>query len=798
MSCCPLRYASKSIRNLKYLHSTSALLEPLWFPYPRWFALASSRPYHTERKRGQDHRPLFQKRSRETEYAVKASYTASRHYSLSRATFAESLKKFSPASINARFDRQKSSAENQRTVLDGQVVIRKVVPATVWKTEEKIPGQRALARRAHFARQLDSDAIISLLQSLPDSSPEPTGTVPHVVLSTPACEELLPPPKRENTWLHHEGSGCIVKLRQNRLEFHGSDRAAEIACHHFSDILNFTRSQAHLDWSRRNRHGSYSPLNGLKRPPVWTVRSFLDYVIFVTRTRFRRSACRGIYPVTGSHNKAVFEILENIFTDPVSRPYASTEALNVALSFCRRHPESPSVGARIWEAMKTIGLNPDIDCFNQEIGRCLVDKNLNRFRHIIDEMKDLGIPPNSTTWAVVLSYTDRAVSRARIDRLAGRSGDRANLVLATAEKEIQCHIGFEGGIRIFMQKMKAKFGRDWLTSRVLKSLLKVSRTPHANVNLISEILSVLQEKAKMSLVDSKCILELIRVSVKSGNLEDAVQLSKLKALSEIADLPQEIIDMMFHLAWRRKCFNMCRFFWFVGATSGRITREMQRLVEDSLKTNVSKIEDPIEASWQLLAGKIIIGTNLNTAGFQKIFPILSKGQMKTTPVEWLCNWVPANEERHEQFQLSQLLVERDLQAYRFFERLRRHEFLRWVERAKKVDDDWISTRAIQTISPRQLLAQSLQIPLTKRDVILQRSDSQGDGTPNRRWFVVNDHKLDYHTLKYSESEEEATATPEGQSKDQDEISAAKLSDTIPQDMVQSPEQFFQAFASSKC
>lgn len=757
MSSCPRRYASKSIRVLRHSHLPSSVPEPLWFLYPRWSRLDLSHRYHTEHAHGQDR--LCSHRRKEICRSVSSARPVSKHghcryYHSTKRTFDQSPSQPTQGPHSDGRTTKKPDNRVERTILHKDLLFRKIVPQTTWiPKRQHFPRQEVLERRAHYIRQINPSTLLSILRSIPSKPLQPSKGSQRVNLSDFAQHELMPDITKDNTWRHYDGSGCTVTFRRGHIELYGTERAQEIALKYFSDDQHCTRSQQHFEWYEGALHGSYLPIRDLPQPPTWTVRSLIDYVTLVTRPRFRRSAQRLIYEDDESHHQAVFKILQDIFTNPLSCPFVSTLALRLALSYCRRHTEFPTTAHGLWTAFLRCGLHPDIACYNEELGRCLVGKELNRFCRLVLEMKNLGIQPDSTTWAVVTAYTERRSSRAAILRLAmdkdlSKLHQHESLTIATAEKEIESCPGTQDGVQRFMERMKDQFGGKWLTSRVLKAMLRVCRVGRARMGLTSELLLAVKRVGNDALVDQECVIELIQISSKAGNLHDALELVKNKTLSRIADIPQIVIDVLFSMAWQRKYFNLCRYFWFLGATSGRITYKMQDLVAKSLKSNVSNVEDPLEASWQLLAGKIIVGTNLDAQGFAGIFPNLSKSKRPSSPIEWLLDWTPDGALRSEQVQLGQLLIERDLHAFRFYQRLRRETFVKLLDEALALDEEWKNANAATTMSPRDLVGGSVKIPLERRTEILKyagRSKEEG-----RCWFIVNDHRLNYDTLQYDE------------------------------------------------
>lgn len=752
---CPRRYASKSCLNLKQLSTPTSAPEPLWFLYPKWFRQDCSLHYHTGHAPGQDRHHLFH-----------GAPLSSRRHQSTKPSPNEPRKKTARKSERSSEELEESVAKVQRAVLSKRGVFQKTVTSAcrVRKTVtsaprvrrlDHIPEERRLRDTTRYLRKINPHTLFNLLRSSPSSKPESTIKATRINLSEAAQNELMDDVGKVNTWRHYDGSTCFVTFAKGCLELRGTDRAQELARSHFSDPGCFTRSPEHISWYRQARNHTGLSVDNLPLPPVWTVRSLIDYVRLLTRPYSGRSAHRKIYDGAGSHHLAVFKILRRLFADPTTSPFLSTRVLHLALSYCRRHTEFPTTAVDLWDAFLETGLHPDVSCFNQELGRCLIDKRLNRFCKLVLEMHYLGVLPDSATWALVTTYAEHNsrlkpvdVVQMAIGRSTTPSNAHTSLIMATAKREFAKYIGTKNGVKRFIKWFDQHFGPDWLTSRILQQLFRACRVDRVKVGLASELILSIREVGKLGLIDKGCLVELIRICKNAKDLPAALRLVKDERLSHAGDIPQEVIDIIFSMAWREKRFNLCRCFWFLAATTGRITFEMQRLVRQSLTANVTDLEDRIQANWQLLAGKVIVGTNLNADGFEHLFPTIWKKEEQSTPVQWLLEWTSDDKSRVEQVQLAQLLMERDLNAFRFYERMSRDCLLRLVDEAANRDKQWQATNAIVTLLPQDMIDESLSIQLKRRQGIISipREHESEDG--QRRWFCLGGHKLDYDKLEH--------------------------------------------------
>lgn len=583
-------------------------------------------------------------------------------------------------------------------------------------------------------------------------------------MSTTKVEELWGT-SSANMWIYHGGSGCIITVDPNtdasnlrRITLEGSPEAQEMARQHILESVELERAVEDVEWTAKLHTSSdFVHVSDLPKPPSWTVRNFFEYVKALTRPRIRRSVFRQIYPDLASHQYAVGQALHDVFSDPGSQPFASTAALRLALRHCSRHTELSNVAPKLWKSALRLGLQPDISCSNYELNRCLIVKDGRSFQTVLRNLQNRGVMPNAGTWVLALRYTETTASRLQILKFLAQTQvlqvplERRRIAVTLAKLEIGNYIGKPDGVREFLQLMTKFFGLDWLTTAAIRELLRACRRQDTDVRAVSDILSVVHDAGKSDLqLDKMCILELFRICRKAGNLMDALELLKSKPLARSRELQQDVIETIFILAWEKKHYNLCRLFWHVGACSGRITGRMQKLVSTSVKTNMSRAADTEERIWHLLAGKIIIGTDLSTQGFDKIFPYLSSEGSLKSPVETLLRFTEAGHARNDQLQLGNLLIERDLNAWVHYHVIGKSSLPTLIEKALALDQEWKATNAAATMPPRQLLARAMKMPLRKRDKPISVLNENLVDDDDPRWFVVNGEKLMYNNLRFQD------------------------------------------------
>lgn len=776
MSICSRRYASKSVQLLSRLRLASAspspsrARQPLLFLYPQGtqcFKHASARRYHTELALGQGHgRSVHSKTPRTTLRAPchTNEEEGRRYFHQLPASSAELDSRNSKRLVKSPAKTQtKSTAQDpeEETLLARRILVtryrkpdahnrisfRKVVP----EPDRKI---------AYYLQDVDAEAHFSQLRAsmAHDREPEVRSNVSRHALPTRRVRQLCGS-TGPNMWIHHDGSGCIVRVRpghdrsQCHVELEGSERAREITLKHLKRFEADVVPQPELEWMECVRTFSpYSDIRSLPHPPRWTLRTFKLYINALTSDHDYRSAMRYVHQGTEHRHQVVGDLLEQIFNDQSITRFASTRALQTALSFCRQHPELSNTAKNVWHSALSFGLQPDISCFNTDLSRCLVVRDFDRYRNLLVMMRAKNVQPDSTTFSLILRYAKNPNLRRRILHVVEQANlqhqcAHPSITSATIKQEVPHYLRRPDGLALLDERMTKTFGENWLTTRNVERLLRACRIRRPNSAWASDVLAIVQ-KAQSSNVslDVHCMTELFRIAKKAGNLEDALEILKSRPMQQVQGLNQELLESFFLLAWRKQHFNLCRLIWFHAATQGRITRKMQTMVQRSLQSNICAGDRPDDRAWLLLAGKVIVNASLNPEQARTMFPHLAQHDIKSSPVEWLLEWTADSGARHEQMQLCQLLLEQDLHAWRFNEPLQHHDFMLLLDKAIALDNEWITTDKVRMSSPVDLLCSSLGLPRRQRAEPITIPSTNTYPLERRHDFVVNDHKLSYDTF----------------------------------------------------
>jgi len=782
MSICSRRYASKPTQILTQLRSPPEKAadlppkarQPLLFLYPKWFRHASSHRYHIGHEPGPGHGSLgccTRPSARLRDPGSPRGRHIRQYSSTSAISPAKPDNEKPRAPVKASREPKANSAvrdRDGRTVLTRNGLVTKYeVHGTLRKygSHHRISFRKAAhefdSKVAFFLQDIDAERHFMRLKTLiaDEHDPEEKPNVSGFLITTKKARELSGT-HGPNMWIHHDGSGCVVKVlpqqghTKYKIELEGTERAREITRQYLKGPVACRISKEDQEWmSRVSGYSPYSDIRDLPYPPQWSMRNFIHYVNAITTPHAYRSAMRYVHQGAEHRHQVVGNLLERVFNDTSITTFASTKALQAALRFCRQYTELSHTAKHIWEAAHTFGLQPDVFCFNTELSRCLVIKDFDRYTNLLHTMRARNLRPDSTTFSLILRYAkDPGLRRRILDLIENHNlmqNQRANASITSAavKQEVPHYLRGQYGLASLDERMTKRFGPGWLTTRNVERLLRACRMRRSNTVWASDVLAIVHKAQDSNVsLDLRCMTELFRIAKKAGALEDAIEILKSKPMQHIQDLSQELLDSFFLLAWQKKYSNLCRLIWLHAATLGRITKRMQNIVQHSLQSNITSKANPNDRAWLLLAGKIIINAGVDAEQAKFLFPLLAQHDIKSSSTEWLLHWSEDGAIRHEQMQLSQLLLEQDLHAWRFYEPIRHQDFLLLIDKAITLDEEWKISDAAVTVSPSDLLTRSLKIPRRRRAEPLVVPTTGTHGTERRRHFTVNERSLSYDTF----------------------------------------------------
>lgn len=545
----------------------------------------------------------------------------------------------------------------------------------------------------------------------------------------------------ENCWIHKSRGGCeIYVLPKGR----GSSGKREVLLHGSKVARDTTKQYLHAEDEQVHeangatdedleRHVRWVPSDAAFDPDVhdslradqlpvpdeWSVRTFARHVEDLCAIRLSRGLQRDLYPGEETLHKNVAAVLEELFTTQELTPYLSSHAFGLALQYTCKFAELGSTTELLYSRAKQAALHRQTWIFNIMIERALRIKNMDLLTDLVQDMTAAGVVPDGMTWSKLLLVSPSAFARQRILDFIFRTYSEEFTTVLThvaqrlVEVEMVRIVERPDGLQEFVQRMDSGFGPDWLTTRTLDKILKTC-ADHQLWQTADEILD-LARKRKIEMLPST-VKALMYLHYQKGDLRAVINTLDSPWVLKLGYDSTYAIHWAFLTAWSRRRYNTCRVLWQYAATRGLISFQMQNRVFSSLIRNQNLTALPEHQSWADLAGKLVIGTNLDTTNFDTQFPRLNKYFSTTkNPLQWLMQWTPNNGTREEQMTLAYVMMHRDLEAWKVLKPLGRHALPELLHRAIRKDQAWVTEKFDEHATLAEMLASAVQVPLVAAD-----------------------------------------------------------------------------------
>jgi pentatricopeptide repeat protein len=566
----------------------------------------------------------------------------------------------------------------------------------------------------------------------------------------------------ENTWIHNARGGCEIHVlpkapgstgkrevlmrgsevarRITRQYLHAEDKVVHEANgeneEHLERNIRWVPSEAGFD------PDIYDSLRAdqMPVPEEWSVKTFAKQVEDVCAIRLSRGMQRDLYPGAEELHRNVADVLEELFSQPELTPYLSSHAFNLALQYTCKFAELGSTTELLFRRAKQTGLHRQTWIFNIMIERALRAKDMERLTEIVQDMITAGVAPDGMSWAKLLLFSHRQnARRVLLDFIFRIYSEEFPTILAHVAQrlvaiEMVQIVKQPDGFTQFVRRMDSSFGPDWLTTPTLDKMLKTCAD-----NELWQTAEEILELAKTRKIDMlpSTVKALMYMHYQNDNLRAALDLLDSPQVFRLGYDTTSAIHWAFLTAWQRKRYNVCRVLWQYAATRGLISFQMQNRVFSSLIRNQNLGPLPEHQSWADLAGKIVIGTNLDTTGFNTRFPQLNKYFSTTKdPLQWLVQWTPQNGTREEQVSLAKLMMHRDLEAWKVLRPIHRGALPELLRTALRKDEAWVIEKFHKHATLAEMLANAVQVPLTVADG--NRSYELSD--PPTQWWTENEEK----------------------------------------------------------
>jgi hypothetical protein len=554
-----------------------------------------------------------------------------------------------------------------------------------------------------------------------------------------------------NSWVHNVRGGCEVQVTDiqspcgtvRKVLLRGSTRAVTLTMEHFamlqgdkmqppgiqydlgsisfppelipkvvannravsggSDLNTSFRSVLTVAKSHL-RQGTWRRVDELLQPASYTVRSFKEHVEDLTTAQAPRLVRRELYGAEGdTHNVLVAEILCHLFTDTHTALSASAVALNLAVTFLCKHTELFHQRNQLYHHCRQMRLTLQPQTYNRLLRASMLQKEMTRFIQVLDDLLSDGHQPDYRVWLVLLkSASSMRHKRAVREWMRRKNLLRSNFVkgevaaeLISTELGLKAHEGIHP--KMYVESIDARIGRGWMSqSSVTRSLMSCSN--NKAWTLAVEIFKEAQRRGVK--FDHNALPHLFSFMQQRGSLRDSLDLLRSHLVQTTGRNDRVIIPIIFMTAWKHRFYNVSRVLWRYAAVQGAITYKMQNVVTESLLQNqdtpsrrAGKADLTMRnLEWKRRAGKVLVGTNLDTNGLQQVFHPNNTLSSSTSanPMVWLAQYTSDGGHRDQQSSLAYVIMHRDLEAWKYYAPPCRDSLLKLLSDAYAMDVRWKS------------------------------------------------------------------------------------------------------------
>ena len=372
------------------------------------------------------------------------------------------------------------------------------------------------------------------------------------------------------------------------------------------------------------------------------------------------------------HYQVVAKVLVSLFELEENQKSISTGALNMALSFLYRH-ELNSTAKRILASAQKFAT---VDTFNIILQAAAVRQDLAMFSDYLRAMAKSNLRPNISTWAkfvdcVIFPPAKKyLVTRLISSGLINDEESNKCFVFLTLEDTFRAHLQSGQSVDAYFDKLLDKEAG----ANIFVSGAMISRMCNVIVALrdfiaLKRLFEITREKRWP--VGEAAISDALSLFFFYGDAFGAVEFILRCMRDHSFRINPVIYEKLFIIAYREKCYNICRVLWRYACITGDVTYKMKQCVYVSLNRNVTFnhgwSDDDI---WNVSAGKVIVG--LEMFGTLRCMPRCPtpKAIREYIPETYheyplgylLTGYKPNGPERVNQLRLASALIKRDIEA----------------------------------------------------------------------------------------------------------------------------------------
>lgn len=399
-----------------------------------------------------------------------------------------------------------------------------------------------------------------------------------------------------------------------------------------------------------------------------TVREFLEHIedLLTSKTsgpyRRQENQTRRQTP----HNLRILRTISQLFLNDGNQRILSTAALNSTLSFFCQH--------EYMKACREVLLRCEhlatVDTFNILLRACARRQDFRIFRHLLISMARLQIRPDANTWVALLECHVSPNAKAGLFMYMMRKGHLSQIgpmrtALQTAIQDtLVLHL--EGGHSVdsYIKLFQNTHGTNWFSPSLINKMFNAT-VELKNFPALNRLLEICDEHGIN--IDSSTMLRILPIC--RANIYAAL-LYIFRYVTRQGfrmDREAQIWERLFLIAYKGRCYNICRVIWRYACMNGAVTNKMKMSVLSSMTTNISKKKvNVLDILWSSNAGKISVGVDLHLNEYPSADEImkLTPAKFHSNPVQSLMTGFQGGKERERQLMLATALVRRDIELGR--------------------------------------------------------------------------------------------------------------------------------------
>ncbi|KAL9118159.1 MAG: hypothetical protein Q9187_005299 [Circinaria calcarea] len=401
----------------------------------------------------------------------------------------------------------------------------------------------------------------------------------------------------------------------------------------------------------------------IPRPQVWSASTFTAYVEHLTQSATSRHMNRYLYAEGQSHVTIVESTLKMLFTHSSLRGHLTIRSFNEALVFFYKHNMISSV-RMFFTLMEKLHMDTSAETFNIMLRGASSRKDLHNFTFLLRTMITKGIRPTADTWIALIVAVHSKAAKLCIVRSMRERGfmDRRRIVKSVLSHllppEIVSYVESGRNIPTLFQDLDRKYEPGWLSVSAGNQMCQKL----GENGLMPEALEVLD-----LMVDRGCLPDKVTLMIFLGHCRRQRDMGGAKQILDWfhsmygLNLKEDVLDILFTLAWRSCYYNCCRVIWRVACVHGAVSYRMQQLVMRSLIRNTPEQPQTRAQHWMKSIGKVVIGINLRTTHDADDLG------MGLEIMKKLVDRVESGIQRAASLRLAKLMLVQDLEAAKQFD-----------------------------------------------------------------------------------------------------------------------------------